>query len=87
MTVDFEDGRALGVFDAEGGSGGGLGIVLADVESRDIGGGVDVVVNDTISIRPAQFDLLMSRFSFEDISLWESMFRYSAGIVFKFGSK
>ena len=51
------------------------------------GGGVDVVVNDTISIRPAQFDLLMSRFSFEDISLWESMFRYSAGIVFKFGSK
>lgn len=52
-----------------------------------LGGGMDVVVNDTISIRPAQFDVLMSRFSADGFSLWESLIRYSGGIVFKFGSK
>ena len=51
------------------------------------GGGLDIVVNDTISIRPVQIDLLSSRFSIEEISIWESMVRYSGGIVFKFGSK
>ncbi|MBN2318552.1 MAG: outer membrane beta-barrel protein [Acidobacteria bacterium] len=51
------------------------------------GGGLDIVVNDTISIRPVQIDLLSSRFSIEEISIWESMVRYSGGIVIKFGSK
>ena len=51
------------------------------------GGGLDLAVNDTISIRPAQIDLLTSRFHIGDESSWENMLRYSAGIVFKFGSK
>ena len=51
------------------------------------GGGVDFAVNNTISIRPAQIDLLSSRFTFGEMSSWENMLRYSAGIVIKFGSK
>ena len=51
------------------------------------GGGVDFAVNNTISIRPAQIDLLSSRFNVGEESSWENMLRYSAGIVIKFGSK
>lgn len=48
------------------------------------GGGVDIDVNENISIRPAQVDLLTVRFSAMDETDWENVFRYSAGVVLKF---
>ena len=52
-----------------------------------VGGGIDIAVNSTISIRPAQIDLLSSRFKVGENNVWEKMFRFSTGIVFKFGEK
>lgn len=56
-----------------------------------IGGGLDIVLNKTISIRPAQIDWLSVKISDsgEDWSVdtWNRSFRYSGGIVFTFGSR
>jgi opacity protein-like surface antigen len=52
--------------------------------SQAIGGGVDIVVNDMLSIRPAQMDLLSIKVSDGD-SYWINSFRYSGGIVLTFG--
>jgi hypothetical protein len=56
-----------------------------------IGGGVDIALNDTISIRPAQLDLVQIRwtedFDGESFSEWFNHLRYSGGVVIKFGSK
>ena len=53
--------------------------------SQAIGGGIDLVLSDIISIRPAQFDYLSVRFTEGDMSRWENHFRYSGGVVFTFG--
>jgi hypothetical protein len=57
------------------------------------GGGIDISITSRISIRPAQLDLIRVRQSagggtgFGSIATWQNMFRYSAGLSFKFGSK
>ncbi len=54
--------------------------------SMAFGGGVDISLSKTISIRPAQLDLLTSRWSIMGESGWGNQLRYSAGVVFKLGS-
>lgn len=51
-----------------------------------IGGGVDISLNNMISIRPAQLDMVSVKWPDNDGG-WENHFRYSAGVVIKFGSK
>ena len=52
-----------------------------------IGGGIDIPVNEHITIRPAQFDYLLTRFGndFTHGNNNQSNFRYQAGVVFRFG--
>ena len=54
--------------------------------AMDFGGGVDIPVHKNVSIRPAQFDYLLTRFHnpFTGDNN-QNNFRYSAGIVFAFG--
>jgi outer membrane protein OmpA-like peptidoglycan-associated protein len=51
-----------------------------------IGGGIDIPVNKYISIRPAQFDYVLTRFGngFTRGNQNQSNFRYQAGVVFRF---
>jgi hypothetical protein len=51
------------------------------------GGGLDFSATDKISIRPVQFDLMTVRASAAGASSWGNQIRYSAGVVFKLGSK
>ena len=51
------------------------------------GGGVDFAASQRIWIRPVQFDVFRIHHSVMDVSGWGTQYRYSAGIVFKFGSK
>jgi len=53
--------------------------------TQAIGGGIDIVLTDIISIRPAQIDLLSVRISEGGMSDWSNYFRYSGGVVFTFG--
>jgi hypothetical protein len=55
--------------------------------SWGVGGGLDFPAGKSISIRPVQVDILASHFSILGSSGWEKDFRYSAGVVFKFGVK
>jgi len=55
--------------------------------SQAIGGGLDIAINKMISIRPAQIDLVTVRWKDSEVTDWENNFRYSGGIVIKFGSK
>jgi hypothetical protein len=52
------------------------------------GGGLDIPVNKTISIRPAEFDYFLTRFDnpFTGTANQQN-FRYSAGIVFTFRNR
>lgn len=58
----------------------------SDAFAMAFGGGVDVPVSRTISIRPAEFDYFLTRFTnpFTGTNN-QNNFRYSAGIVFTFG--
>jgi hypothetical protein len=47
-----------------------------------IGGGVDVALSDSISVRPVQFDFITVKVSDQDT--WVKGIGYSAGLVFKF---
>ena len=49
------------------------------------GGGVDIPINRTISIRPGEFDYLLTRFSNPFTNGHQNNLRYSAGINFTFG--
>lgn len=49
------------------------------------GGGVDLRVNKSISIRPAEIDYLYTKFSNQFTNTNQNNFRYSAGVVFTFG--
>lgn len=51
-----------------------------------IGGGVDIPVSHSISIRPAQFDFVLTRFNnlVTPNHNNQSNFRYQAGLVFRF---
>lgn len=46
------------------------------------GGGLDIALNENVSVRPAQLDII----SVHHTGDWDGAFRYSAGIVFKLGS-
>ncbi len=48
-----------------------------------LGGGIDYKAGESVAIRIGQFDYLMTRFG----SSTQNNFRYSAGVVFRFGSK
>lgn len=48
-----------------------------------VGGGFDYSISDRISVRPAQLDYVTTRYQSE----FSKDFRYSAGIVFKFGKR
>jgi hypothetical protein len=50
-----------------------------------VGGGIDIHINRTIAVRPFQADYLMTRFDPYDIGARQDNFRFSAGVVFKFG--
>jgi|SRR5437868_3165360 len=52
-----------------------------------LGGGLDIPINHTVSVRPAQFDYLLTRFGnfFTKANANQNSFRYSAGVVFNFG--
>lgn len=57
-----------------------------DAFAMDFGGGVDIPVHKNVSIRPAQFDYLLTRFHNPFTGdKNQNNFRYSAGIVFSFG--
>ena len=51
-----------------------------------IGGGIDIPLSKSISIRPAQFDFVLTRFgsAFTGGNNNQSNFRYNAGVVFRF---
>jgi len=55
--------------------------------TQAIGGGLDIAINKTISVRPAQLDLVVVKWTDSGVSNWEKNFRYSGGIVIKFGGK
>ena len=50
-----------------------------------IGGGIDININKNIAVRPFQADYLMTRFDPYNYGEYQNNFRFSAGIVFKFG--
>ncbi len=53
-----------------------------------LGGGVDVKVNDWFAVRPVQAEYLLSRFPGPSGSNeTQNNFRYSAGVVFRFGKR
>lgn len=52
--------------------------------SMAFGGGIDIVINEMFSIRPAQFDYMPIRFSEEGYAEYVSTIRYSAGAVLTF---
>jgi len=60
----------------------------ADAFAMAFGGGLDIPVNKTISIRPAEFDYFLTRFDnpFTGTANQHN-FRYSGGIVFTFGNR
>jgi outer membrane protein with beta-barrel domain len=56
-----------------------------DAFAMAFGGGVDIPINRTISIRPGEVDYLLTRFSNPFTNGNQNNFRYSAGIIFSFG--
>jgi len=56
-----------------------------------IGGGIDITLSNSISIRPAQFDFIGVKVSEAEgdwrVNTWQKGFRYSAGVVIKLGSR
>ncbi|MBN2242361.1 MAG: outer membrane beta-barrel protein [Acidobacteria bacterium] len=55
--------------------------------AQAVGGGIDISLNDTFSIRPAQVDWVSIRVSGDGDSTWINGIRYSGGIVIKLGSR
>jgi opacity protein-like surface antigen len=49
-----------------------------------LGGGLDLKATDKISIRPFQFEYLMTRFKSTDFATTQNNVRISAGVVFNF---
>jgi hypothetical protein len=49
------------------------------------GGGVDIPLNKHISIRPGEFDYLLTRFNNAFTNGNQNNLRYSAGVNFSFG--
>jgi len=60
----------------------------ADAFAMAFGGGIDVPINKTITIRPGEFDYFLTRFdnSFTGTNN-QNNFRYSVGVVFTLGNR
>jgi hypothetical protein len=56
-----------------------------DAFAMAFGGGVDIPVGHVVSIRPAEIDWLLTRFTNQFANSNQNNFRYSAGVVFSFG--
>jgi hypothetical protein len=56
-----------------------------DAFAMTVGGGADIPVGHVVSIRPAEIDWLLTRFTNQFANSNQNNFRYSAGIVFSFG--
>jgi hypothetical protein len=67
-------------------SGGCIGSPSNNAFDFIIGGGLDIPVTKSISIRPAEFDFVLTRFgnNFTGGNNNQSNFRYQAGVVFSF---
>jgi opacity protein-like surface antigen len=52
-----------------------------------IGGGVDIAVTNHIAIKPIQVEYVMTQVSPGSVSYVQNNLRYSAGVVFRLGSK
>jgi opacity protein-like surface antigen len=62
--------------------GSAFGVSLSETGfAMALGGGVDVKVNDKVAIRIAQADYVLTRLGNDN----QHHFRYSAGVVFRFG--
>lgn len=57
-----------------------------DAFAMSFGGGVDVPINKSVSLRPGEIDYLLTRFTNRFTNSNQSNFRYSAGVVFTFGN-
>lgn len=71
-------------------SGSGFGTSASETAfAMTFGGGVDVKAGERIAIRVAQFDYVLTRFDVAGTGSGQSQhnFRYSAGVVFRIGSK
>jgi hypothetical protein len=60
-------------------------VPTSDAFAMTFGGGVDIPLNKRISIRPGEFDYLLTRFSNAFTNGNQNNFRYSAGLNFSFG--
>ncbi len=58
-----------------------------DAFAMAFGGGVDIPVNRTVSIRVGEVDYLLTRFTNQFTNTNQSNLRYSGGIVFTFGQR
>jgi opacity protein-like surface antigen len=52
-----------------------------------VGGGIDYNLTSRISIKPAQFEYVMAQVPQNGLNYSQNNLRYSAGVVFRFGSK
>ena len=55
----------------------------ANAFAWDVGGGVDMIINNHIAIRPIQVDYMRTHFGGE----WQNNYRLSAGVVIRLGKK
>ena len=51
------------------------------------GGGLDININDTFSVRPAQIEFMTVRLNAEGRSEFVNNTRFAAGVIFKFGER
>ena len=65
------------------GSGGSSNNTFA----MELGGGIDIVANRHVSIRPVEVDYLFTQFSANQVKATQNNFRYFGGLVFTMGGK
>jgi hypothetical protein len=53
----------------------------------ELGGGLDIPLTPHVSIRPAEVDYLLTKFSANQISATQNNFRYMLGVNIGFGGK
>jgi opacity protein-like surface antigen len=55
--------------------------------AMELGGGLDIAITPYVSIRAAEVDYLLTRFSAQQISANQNNFRYLAGVNIRFGGR
>jgi hypothetical protein len=61
------------------------GSPAGDAFAMAVGGGVDIPIGHRISLRPGEFDYLLTNFTNQFANNVQNNFRYSAGLVFNLG--